>query len=303
MAKYKRAMIIINPAAGKAEPVLSVLNDVLGPAQIDWEVTVTHEPGDGVAATRDAIEKGFDLIGAYGGDGTVAEVASALADGGPPLLLLPGGTGNALADDLGIPQTLAEAAALAIDDRSVVRRIDLGRVGDSGFVLRLTMGIETAMVGAATRESKDRYGWLAYVMAGVQALADPQVAKYTVTVDGETHVVEGVAAMIANSASVGHLAGVKLAQGVDLSDGMLDIVVVESSALPGLLGSAAEVAQGQEPSGIRRWAGARISVDAAPAQKVLADGEESGATPVDVTVMPGAVGVLVPCDAVPEDSL
>ena len=75
MAKFKRAMIIINPAAGKAEPILSVLNDVFGPAGIDWQVSITHKAGDGAAAARAAAEEGFDLIGAYGGDGTVAEVA------------------------------------------------------------------------------------------------------------------------------------------------------------------------------------------------------------------------------------
>ena len=301
MAGYKRAMIIINPAAGKSEPVLSVLNDVLGPAKIDWEVAITHQSGDGVVAARKAIAEGFDLIGVYGGDGTVAEVASALAEGGPPLLLLPGGTGNALADDLGIPPALADAVALAVEGGSDIRRIDMGRAGDAYFVLRLTMGIEAALVGSATRELKDRLGWLAYVVAGVQALADPTVAEYTVTVDDESYVVEGVAAMIANSASVGHLAGVQFAPGVDLSDGCLDVVVVETAGLPSLLGSAAEAAQGQEPSGVRRWSGSRISVEAKPAQVILADGEESGTTPVDVTVIPGAVSVLVPRQQSPED--
>jgi len=301
MAGYKRAMIVINPAAGKAEPMLSVLNDVLGPAEIDWQVAVTHKPGDGVRATREAVAAGYDLIGVYGGDGTVAEVASALAEGGPPLLVLPGGTGNALAEDLGIPTVLADAAALALEGGSEIRRIDMGRAGDTYFVLRMTMGIETAMVGSATREMKDRFGWLAYAVAGVQALATPEVAEYTVTVDEESFVVEGVAAMIANSASTGHVAGMRLAQGVDPSDGLLDVVVVETAGLSGLLGSAAEAAQGQEPSGVRRWSGTRIRVDAKPTQVILADGEESGTTPVDVTIMPGVLSVLVPRAASPED--
>ena len=78
------------------------------------------------------------------------------------MLLLPGGTGNALADDLGIPSTLAQAAALANGDLSEIRLVDLGRIGDRWFVLRLTAGFEAEMVAAATREMKDRYGWLAY---------------------------------------------------------------------------------------------------------------------------------------------
>ncbi len=294
METYRRVKIIINPAAGKAEPVLAVLNDVFGPAGIEWDVAITHESGDGVTAAREAIEQGFDLIGVYGGDGTVAEVSSAMADGGPPMLLLPGGTGNALADDLGIPLALADAAALAIGEGSDIRQIDLGRAGDRYFVLRLTMGIETAMVGSATREMKDRFGWIAYVMAGIQALSNPEVAKYRITVDGVIHEADGVAAMIANSASVGHLAGVKLAQDVDISDGLLDVVVVESAELPSVLGTVAAAAQGQEPGGLRRWTGTRIRVEATPPQAVLADGEDAGSTPVDVTVLHEALRVLVP---------
>ena len=302
MATYQRLKIIINPAAGKSEPVLSILNDVFRPAGIVWEVALTQEPGDGVTAAREAAGQGYDLVGVYGGDGTVAEVVSGLADGGPPLLLLPGGTGNALADDLGIPTTLAEAAALAVGDAADVKSIDLGRSGERFFALRMTMGIETALVGATTREMKDRFGWLAYVMAGLQALSDPQTAKYKITVDGVTHEVEGVAAMVANSVSVGHEVGVKIAQNVSVSDGLLDVVVVESAALSSLLGTAAAAAQGQEPDTMNRWSGKHIHVEATPRQAVLADGEEAGFTPVDVTVLQRAVQVLVPKDVSPREA-
>jgi len=294
MPGFRRVKVIINPASGSSEPVLSVLNDVFGSAGIDWDVAVTHQAGDGTTAARAAVEEGFNLIGVYGGDGTVAEVASALAGGETPLLLLPGGTGNALADDLGIPTTLADAAALGVDDTAEIRRIDLGRVGERYFVLRLTMGLETAMVGATTREMKDRFGWLAYVISGIQAITSPEPATYSITVDGEVHEAEGVALMVANSAAVGHVAGVRIAQDVDVSDGLLDVVLVESAALPGLLGSAAEAAQGREPSGLSHWSGRRIRVEATPAQAVLTDGEDAGSTPFEVTVVPGAVAVLVP---------
>lgn len=294
MSAYKRIKVIINPAAGTSEPVLSILDEVFGPAGIDWDVAITHKAGDGVSAAHEAITQGFDLIGVYGGDGTVAEVASALADGGPPLLLLPGGTGNALADDLGIPTALAEAAALGIDDTAEVRRIDMGRAGERTFVLRLTMGVEAEMVGSTTRDMKDRFGWLAYVISGVQALSSPQPAAYTITIDGERHEAEGVALMVANSAAVGHIAGARIAQDVDVSDGQLDVVLVETAALPSLLGTVADAVRGNEPTGLSHWSGRRIRVEAEPALAVLADGEDSGLTPIDVEVLPGAVSVLVP---------
>ena len=288
-----RVKVIINPAAGKAEPVLTILNDAFAPGGIDWDVAITHEDGDALAATREAAEQGYDLIGACGGDGTATEVAAALAQGGPPMLLLPGGTGNALADDLGIPSTLAQAAALANGDLSEIRLVDLGRIGDRWFVLRLTAGFEAEMVAAATREMKDRYGWLAYAFTGLQALAQAPRATYSVTVDGRTEEREGLAALVANSASMG-IPGMRIATDVSVSDGLLDVVVVQNTDLPGLLGIAAAAAQGQESALLSRWRGKEIHVESTPVQAVLADGEDAGRTPVDVCVAPGALRVVVP---------
>jgi len=288
-----RVKVIINPAAGQAEPILSVLNDVFGPAGIDWEVDITHKSGDGVSAARQAADEGYDLIGAYGGDGSVSEVVSGLAEGGPPILLLPGGTGNALAADLGIPPGLAEAAALAVGDAGEVRRVDVGRSGKLWFVLRLTTGFEAEMVRAATQEMKDRFGWLAYAFSGLMAISDAPMATYRMTIDGAEVECEGLAALVANSAMVG-VSSLRIATDVDVSDGLLDVVVLQRADLPGLIGSAADVAQGQQPRMMSRWRGRTIHLETTPSQAVLADGEEAGMTPVDVTVVPGAVGLLVP---------
>lgn len=289
-----RMIVIANPGAGQPEPVLRTLNDSVGAAGVDWQVVVTHGPGDGYKAALDAAKKGYDLIGAYGGDGTVTEVASALAVAcGPPMVVLPGGTGNGLAEDLGIPATLAEAAALIAEDNYDVRKVDMGRTGDGWFILRLTMGFEASVVEAATRELKDRFGWLAYAFASLQTLANPPMAKYELEVDGVKSTAEGVACLIANSASTGVL-GVKIAEGVDVSDGLLDLIVVEWADLPALAGSVAEAAAGQKPRDLTRWCGKKIRVASTPTQCVLADGEDAGSTPVEAEVAPGAISVVVP---------
>lgn len=288
-----RIKVIINPAAGKPDPILTVLNDVFGGAGVQWDVAITHGPGDGIAEARRAIEEGYDLIGAYGGDGTVSEVASALAEGGPPMLLLPGGTGNALADELGVPSDLAAAAALATSEPLEIRRIDLGHSGERWFVLRMTMGVEVGMVSGATPEMKDRWGWLAYAFAGLQALQDTPVAAYTITVDGVTDECEGVGALIANSASTG-VGGTRIAPDVDLSDGLLHVLVVQPGDLVSVIGSAKDAVQGEQPRLLSHWRGAEIRVESDPVMAVLSDGEKAGHTPVDVTVAPGAVGVVVP---------
>jgi len=174
-----------------------------------------------------------------------------------------------------------------------IKAVDLGAVGEGLFVVRLTMGLEVAVVGAATPELKGRFGWLAYAYAGFHSLADAPMASYTITVDGETIECDGVALIVANSAHTG-VGELRLAEGVDASDGLLDVVVLQSAELAGLLGSAADAAQGLPPRALSRWTGRVIRIEAEPEQVVVSDGEESGVTPIDVTVVPGALRVVVP---------
>ncbi|MDZ4169479.1 MAG: diacylglycerol kinase family protein [Coriobacteriia bacterium] len=290
-----RIKVIVNPGAGQPEPVLSVLNQTLGEAGIEWDVDVTHASGDAFAAARQAAEQSYDLVGVYGGDGTIKEVASALAQGGPPMAILPGGTGNTLAEDLGIPAALVDAAALVASGAYDLRPVDMGRSGDDWFIVRLTMGLEVSIVEGATRERKERLGWLAYAMAGLQAISDPPIAQYRIDIDGEIIEAEGIACIIANTASTGVM-GLKIAEDVDTSDGMLDVIVIEHADFFAMAASAAEAAVGQEAKSVRHWRGKGIRVTAEPPQSVVSDGECGGETPVDATVVPGAIKVVVPCE-------
>jgi len=288
-----RVKIIINPGAGQPQPVLSILNDTLGAAGLDWDVAITHKSGDGFAAARAAADDGYDLVCSYGGDGTVSEVAAALCGGTTPMGILPGGTGNGLAGDLGIPNDLEAAARLISSKGYDLRAVDLGRVGDKLFVLRLTVGFETSVVQDATRELKDKFGWLAYAFAALKTLANPPKALYRVEVDGESHEAEGLACIVANSSSTGVM-GMKLSDQVDISDGQLDVIIAESTDLATLAGSAADAVGGTEPRGVCRWRGSSIRVESTPTQPVLLDGEDAGTTPVEVSILPDAIKIAVP---------
>jgi len=100
---FRHIHVIINPAAGQAEPILNVLNSVLRPAGIRWDVCVTNEDGDARQYAQLAVTAGVDAVAVYGGDGTVTEAASGLIGSTMPLAILPGGTGNTMAIELGIP--------------------------------------------------------------------------------------------------------------------------------------------------------------------------------------------------------
>lgn len=288
-----RVKIIINPGAGQPQPVLSILNDTLGKAGFDWDVAITHKSGDGLSAAKKAANDDYDLVCSYGGDGTVSEVAAGLCGGDTPMGVLPGGTGNGLADDLGIPNDLAEAAALIASQDYDLSEVDVGKAGDTLFVLRVTMGFETSVVEDATRELKDRYGWLAYAFAGLKTLTDPPKAKYRAEVDGTSYEAEGLACIVANSASTGVM-GMSLSDKVDVSDGLLDVIIAESTDLATLAESAADAVGGTEPRSFCRWRGKTIRIESTPLQSVLIDGEDGGRTPVEVSILPGALRIAVP---------
>lgn len=301
----KSILVVINPGSGGPQPVLHTLNQVFRPAGIQWDVRLTQAFGDARRLAAQAAASGVDFVGIYGGDGSVMEAATGLFGTDIPLVLLPGGTANVFSKELGIPQDLEKAAALVVDDSSQVRTVDMGLVnGEHYFVLRLATGFEAEMTDLADRELKDKVGKLAYSVAGLRALGRPLNARYTFTMDGRQETCEGVTAMIANTGNLG-VPGLKvdLASGSDVSDGLLDVMVLShrdhetwtrlltfSVARP-----AEEIRRDLQDIKLRyHWQARRIRIEADPPQKLNIDGEIIGETPAEVEVVPQAMRVLVP---------
>jgi YegS/Rv2252/BmrU family lipid kinase len=222
---YKRVHVIINPAAGKDEPILNVLNDVFHPVGIEWDISITHKSGDATRLAKEAVAMGVDLVAGYGGDGTQMEVANGLLGSGTPQAILPGGTGNAMAHDLNVPINLKQAAELIVSSPKR-KAVDLARIGDKVFMLRAYAGLSAE--DAASREKKDKYGQLAYIQASLKYLTQMSPTRYRAAVDGE--VIEGKALIcfILNAGSIGGVLGISLPPvgDVSISDGYLDLYAV-----------------------------------------------------------------------------
>jgi YegS/Rv2252/BmrU family lipid kinase len=304
--RFERVHIIVNPASGQDRPVLSILNDVFQPSGVDWEVFVTKEAGDGLRYARQAVEAGVDAVGVYGGDGSVMEVASALAGTDVPLAIFPGGTANVMSVELGIPSDPAEACALVSRGTGVVRRIDVGQAGERVFLTRIGMGVEANVIGQTDREQKDRMGWMAYVLNTLRELQNPPVARYTLIMDGQPVEIQGLLCVVANSgilsANTGlpGLAQMTFASSISTSDGLLDVVVIRQGNLAELLSVAASMVAGNEAAEpLLHWQAREVVVEADPPQNIQLDGEMIGTTPVTARVLPQALRVVVPRQAVP----
>jgi YegS/Rv2252/BmrU family lipid kinase len=285
--------VIINPSAGQDQPILGKLNRVFRPAKVDWDVFITQKAGDGRRLAEQAVAAGVDVVAACGGDGTISEVANGLFGSDIPLAILPSGTANVLSIELGIPNDLEEAAAL-ICSQSSLRTVDLGQINQSCFVQRAGVGLEAQIIVKTDRDSKLRLGWLAYALSALHALNEPPLERYLLTLDGQQVEAEGLACFIANAGNLG-LAGFNLAPAIDMSDGLLDVVVIRQADLASLLSLAVSMIEGGPNLGaLQHWQVREVSIQAEPPQLIHSDGEIVGRTPFTAKILPQALKIIVP---------
>ena len=174
-----------------------------------------------------AVEAGVQLVVICGGDGTLLACLHTLVGTDVPVALLPLGTGNLLARNLGVPTQLDDALAVALD--GVDRRIDCGRVGDQPFAVMAGIGFDAAMMADATEGMKRFAGWPAYVASGLRHLRDPMMRVRLRIDDGPPMRRRARTVLIGN---VGRLqGGLELLLDAEADDGLLDVVVVAPRTL------------------------------------------------------------------------
>ncbi len=285
--------------------MLATLNTHFRQAGIRWDVSITHGERDGVDLARKAVDEGADVVGVYGGDGTVMEVASGLVGTEVPLLILPGGTGNLVAVELRISLHLDRACQLICGETYRTRRIDVGQMAEHHFLLRVGCGIEPGVVQDATREMKDQFGKWAYVFAGIKRLQESPVADYEICLDNrETFRAKGVACVVANSGTVG-LGRLTLSPEVDVDDGKLDVFFVKKANLEGIVQLAGkmmgldprdpdDIAPGLDASQlVNHWHVNEVTIRTDPVLDIQVDGDVIARTPQTVRVLPGSLSVVV----------
>jgi YegS/Rv2252/BmrU family lipid kinase len=288
---YKRIHVVINPASGKDEPILNVLNDVFHQHDVTWEASITMQYGDATRFARQAAEAGFDLVAGYGGDGTQHEIANGILGTDAVMGVLPGGTGNGFANELVIPRKLRPAVELLCTSQ-YQRKIDAVQLGDSYFIQRLYVGIEPEE--QTSRESKDKYGTFAYAVDAYHRSRGAKEVKYQITIDGELIEIPAMKVYIVNSAQ----SGTRISVTGGLSspdDGLVGVFVLDSKNME-TLRSAASRSLHLHTSRAENffWRGKEIAIDTDPDQPVWTDGEYSGRTPVTAKVIPGALTVAAP---------
>jgi YegS/Rv2252/BmrU family lipid kinase len=283
--------VIINPASSQKAAVLAKLNQVFITAGVRWSVEITLKDGDGTRIAQRLAKQGAEIVAVYGGDGTISEVASGLAGTNSALGILPGGTGNVLTYEFGIPRDLVRAARLLVG-RHCERLVDMGQTGKRKFLLRAGAGLEASTVQRAPRELKDRFGILAYGISGLQALIDSRPVRYELLLDGKQVNTQGILCSIANAAHLGVIPGLTLAPPIDIEDGLLDVVVLGRLFIDDVI---ALLSRNLTSFGHwQHWQVHQAVIRADPPQATQLDGDHLGVTPLIVESVPKALRVIVP---------
>ncbi|MER7282566.1 diacylglycerol kinase family protein [Dactylosporangium sp. NPDC000244] len=291
-----RSAVVINPSKvldldeGRRE-LCGALADAGWPEPL-WLETTPEDPGCGMA--REAVAAGVEVVLVCGGDGTVMAVAGELAGTDVAIALVPSGTGNLLATNLGIPRDVAEAVAVAITGTR--RRIDVGEVEGVGvFAVMAGMGFDAAMVGDTPDTAKARFGWAAYVATGLRNLTRHR-ASVRIRLDGGRWLHRRATSVLV--ANVGRLqGGLPLLPGAEPDDGCLDVAVLTPRHVGDWVRLAGGVLLRRGPAthGLETFRVRSVEIHAARDEPRELDGDViAPARRLAARVRPGALVVCVP---------
>ncbi len=295
-----RVLVVLNPAAGQLPPGRFVrsLAAAFAARRVGFDIVETRGAGDAEELARAGALAGYRAVAAAGGDGTVNEVITGLAGTGVPLAVIPKGTGDQLACNLGIPRAVDAAVEAAVNGVPVP--IDLGRLSDGRyFGVTAGAGWDAAVMAAATRELKDRWGFAAYVWAIWRTGPTPPSSLFRITADGRTTEVRAALVLVANMGRfVSRVPPMSFQIGPDVSwsDGKLDVCIFAPRTFSGAAGLLWRMARRRYPGDDRMiyLQAEEVTVDAEPALITETDGEPVGVTPLTARVVPGGVSVMVP---------
>jgi YegS/Rv2252/BmrU family lipid kinase len=247
----------------------------------------------------DAVEAGVDVVVAVGGDGAVLQVVNSLAETKVALGIIPMGTGNLLAGNLGIPHPLDQAVKVLVEGHH--RRIDLGRVEVGGkehyFSVACGVGFDARVMEKTATSDKRRIGKLAYVVAAMRQAQHVRDVTHRITLDGEPSTRKAIQVFVANFGQIGSL--IQPRREIQPDDGLLDLIVIRASGpLRGLLAGGEALLQrdlGSTGAGnVFRAQAKDVRVEARHRRLVETDGSVIGTTPIVVSIRPHALTVIEP---------
>ena len=286
--------LIVNPSAGggRALKVLAEAERELDARRMVFRVERTRSPEHGIDIALDALDA-REIPVVMSGDGLVGAIGGAMAGSNSPLGLIPAGRGNDLARSLGIPTDPAEAVRCL--DEGNVRSIDVGEANGRRFLGIASFGFDSE-ANRIANEAKLFKGTMVYAYAALRALAGWKPARFSLVENGVQKRFSGYTVAIANNSYYG--GGMKVAPRADLSDGKLDVVVINEIGKFRFLMNLPKVFKGThvDEDEVETWKVSTIEVKASRPFTIYADGDPLTELPARLRVLPSALEMIVPGD-------
>lgn len=290
----KRVLLVVNPSSGgeKARQYEQAAIDKLATYFDDVQVKYTEKAGDATTFAKEAARDQFHSVFVMGGDGTVNEGISGLAEEAhrPNFGFFPLGTVNDLARALNMPLNPQEAIEQL--DLDKVRPLDIGKINDKYFMNVVALGALPEAINNVDVEEKTKFGKMAYFMSGFRNLMKHHTYDFQVTIDGETQSITSTTILIGLTNSIGGFEQILPSAQVD--DGLLHMIYLKDSNLIETLMAVPSLVSGVEESnrsvGYQSFTEARFSI-AEGELTVNVDGDEGAALPIDVSVLSSHLNV------------
>jgi diacylglycerol kinase family enzyme len=232
----RRMLVIVNPYATTVSDRLRNLVVYALQSRYSVEAIDTQERNHATQICREAAREGYDVVVAFGGDGTVNEAANGLVGSDTPLTALPGGSTNVWARTLGIPNDVVDATEhlLRMADQFEPRRVDLGRVDERCFVFAAGIGLDASVVERVDQHPlrKARYGAWYYSYAGVDIFTRRYLVRPPrVRIHAADRTLEGVTVIVQNSDPFTYFRRrpIRVAEVAGLNTGSLGVAVLRSA--------------------------------------------------------------------------
>jgi diacylglycerol kinase (ATP) len=300
------ACVILNPAAGPRDFHRQLNQAIEHLRSHDWEVELfkTAAKGDATRLALQAADSGCDIAVAVGGDGTINEVVNGLAGSDTALSIIPAGTANVYAVDVGVPiwsplRPNAVRIAAEIIRTGQRRKIDLGQVQLADgqrrfFFMWCGVGLDAAISQEVSSDDTRRLGIAAWAIAGVMVAVNFMGTRGNVIVDDQKRRKRVLWAVISNGQLYGRLW--RIAPDAKMDDGLLDLTVFEGHGVLSTTRHLAGLTLGQyarDPT-VHFYRGSSFTIETRKPLPVHVDAEPIGMTPAEISVAPHALNVVLP---------
>ena len=299
------ARVIVNPAAGAGKtgrdwPRIKKFFEGRG---LRFEHDVTEAPGHAIELAKSAVEKGYEMVVSVGGDGTIHEIANGLYEAGgngdAVLGIVSTGTGSDYVRTVGLPRRFEEACERFLKPIKVA--VDLGVVeyqnnGDRKerlFVNFAGMGFDAEIVRRTTQQYKSLGSMLSYLIGAFATIVSYRNREVSLKVDGE-EMKRKVCTVIMNNGKYGG-GGMFTAPDADISDGLLDMMVIGDVSRPDLLYSLPRIYRGTHLTHrkVTMKKAREVEVTSELPMYIQADGELLGELPARFSILPAALNIAL----------